>query len=96
MGQEILSCNKCGTKHHGDEFTRGRAFTIENRQLCQKCASINLTAAKKPEPPPKPAPQSTRAKTLAPSPVPPLKSRAMLYVGIGVVLALAAMGVVFA
>ena len=37
MGQEILYCNKCGKRLVGDDFTRGRAHTYNNRQYCTKC-----------------------------------------------------------
>lgn len=37
MGQEILYCHKCGQRLIGDDFTRGRAHTFNNRQYCSKC-----------------------------------------------------------
>ena len=83
MGQEILYCNKCGTKLHGEDFTRGRAHTIENRQFCQKCVSINLTTGQKTVPVEKPGTSRMRPKAPAApprlpssSPAPP-KSRAL-------------------
>lgn len=43
MGQEILYCNKCGRKLLGDDFTRGRAHTFNNRQYCATCLPQDIT-----------------------------------------------------
>jgi hypothetical protein len=37
LGKEILYCNRCGKQLLGDDFTRGRAHTFENRQFCTQC-----------------------------------------------------------
>lgn len=47
MGQEILYCNKCGKRLVGDDFTRGRAHTFNNRQYCTACVPQEHTGAHK-------------------------------------------------
>ena len=37
MGKEILYCTTCGRQLSGDDFTRGRAHTYDNRQFCSGC-----------------------------------------------------------
>lgn len=37
MGQEILYCHQCGGRLVSDDFTRGRAYTIERRSFCAEC-----------------------------------------------------------
>jgi hypothetical protein len=53
VGKEILYCNKCGKQLLGDDFTRGRAHTFENRQFCTQCLPASHT------PKPMPVPSST-------------------------------------
>ncbi len=95
MGKEILYCNKCGKQLLGDDFTRGRAHTFENRQFCTGC----LPATHTPKPVPVPASSPRIAKRQASStrlPVqgdgPPGPSRSAvsisLAVGVGVLLLL--------
>jgi len=56
VGKEILYCNKCGKQLLGDDFTRGRAHTFENRQFCTQC----LPAAHTPKPMPVQTSSSSR------------------------------------
>jgi len=95
VGKEILYCNKCGKQLLGDDFTRGRAHTFENRQFCTGC----LPATHTPKPMPVPASSPRIAKRQASSmhlPVqldaPPGPSSSALYislaVGVGVLVLL--------
>jgi len=56
VGKEILYCNKCGKQLLGDDFTRGRAHTFDNRQFCSAC----LPSTHTPKPMEQPSISSSR------------------------------------
>lgn len=90
MGQEILYCNRCGKRLVGDDFTRGRAHTFNNRQFCTQCLPQEHTGAHKAIVEPKASEKAPtgriprpKAKPAAAAPPPAPKSHAPLMVGIG-------------
>ncbi len=102
MGQEILYCNTCGKKLIGDDFTRGRAHTFNNRQYCTACVpqGIGSGARALPQEPPRPVerpPQTAtqgRLKAVKPpttraTPPAPASgsSTTLLFVGLAVIAA---------
>jgi hypothetical protein len=104
VGQEILYCNKCGTKLVGDDFTRGRAHTFNNRQYCATCVPQSITSGAQPalKEPPRPADRSQitsqgRLKAVKPAtaratpsaaPAPAPSSTTILLVGLAVIAAI--------
>lgn len=44
MGQEILYCHQCATRLVSDDFTRGRAHTIDRRSYCSTCIKNPIVA----------------------------------------------------
>jgi len=99
VGQEILYCNKCGKKLIGDDFTRGRAHTFNNRQYCTACVPQSLSSGAQPthKEPPRPVerPQAAtqgRLKAIkppttraTPPAAAPVSSTALLFVGLAVI-----------
>ena len=106
MGQEILYCHSCGTKLLSDDFTRGRAHTFNNRQFCKTCVPTGMSPAMIPPPKPSPRPSTQRIQKEHRTPVRPItrvsapparRSSALLFFGLGIVVALgAAVGVLYA
>jgi hypothetical protein len=68
MGREIVYCEGCGNSLREDDFSRGRARTIDNRPYCTECRPYAEGEA---EPPPR-RPSSGRIS--AQPPPPPRKS----------------------
>lgn len=76
MGQEILYCHQCGKRLVSDDFTRGRAHTLESRSYCSACVRKPMSA-----PPP-------RARAVAAGPVPPSASpKALVFALAGLAVA---------
>lgn len=46
MGREILYCSVCGNKLISDDFTRGRALTLDAKSYCSGCYTAPLRPAK--------------------------------------------------
>lgn len=63
MGQEILYCHQCGTRLVSDDFTRGRAHTIDRRSYCSACIKNPIAA-------PPEAELKTRLSTVSKPPLP--------------------------
>jgi hypothetical protein len=94
VGQEILYCNKCGKKLLGEDFTRGRAHTFNNRQFCSACVPQSISSgaqAALKEPRPVERPPAARPKPLkpvtaraTPAAAPPSANRILL-VGLAVI-----------
>jgi hypothetical protein len=98
VGQEILYCNKCGKKLLGDDFTRGRAHTFNNRQFCATCVPQSISSgaqAALKEPPRAVPPPSTQGRLKAAKPAtarslpapaaPATSSTTLLLVGLAVI-----------
>ena len=87
VGKEILYCNKCGKQLLGDDFTRGRAHTFENRQFCAQC--LPATHAPKPMPVPSstsriPKRQASSMHLPLPAVAPPGPSSSALFISLAV------------
>jgi hypothetical protein len=93
VGQEILYCNKCGKKLIGDDFTRGRAHTFNNRQYCTACLPQSVSsAAQAAQPAPRPAAAPARVKAAKPATAratAPAKSSAPVLIGVAIAAAAA-------
>jgi hypothetical protein len=94
VGQEILYCHKCGKRLIGDDFTRGRAHTFNNRQYCSACLpqSISSTSQAALKDPSRPAAAPARPKAVKPAttratPAAPASSTTILVVGLTVIAA---------
>jgi hypothetical protein len=55
MGKPIVYCDSCGERLRDEDFGRGRAFTLENRNFCANCRPEGAQPA-----PPRPASSSQR------------------------------------
>lgn len=70
MGREILYCHRCGKQLLSEDFTRGRALTLQNRCYCLKCLPEPQTAAAPKEPARAPLSGSTRKLPKVTDPIP--------------------------
>jgi concanavalin A-like lectin/glucanase superfamily protein len=63
MGRPIVYCSQCGRSLPEEEFTRGRAHTVEHHPFCIACRPMEA-----PAPEPKPAPKGSSSRFPAPPP----------------------------